>query len=136
MTDAVRPSGRSPASSRANRSLVVRIAVSACVSAIVAVSAALVAIQMTRPTDRELRRAAAEELGLPARLLDMPGAESLVDEVTGRVARRVIAESRPSLATGLIAGTLAGVVSAVACAAALTSIAPRSQAGDMGKGPS
>ena len=114
----------------------VRIAVSACVSAIVAVSAALVAIQMTRPTDRELRRAAAEELGLPARLLDMPGAESLVDEVTGRVARRVIAESRPSLATGLIAGTLAGVVSAVACAAALTSIAPRSQAGDMGKGPS
>jgi hypothetical protein len=113
---------------------VVRIAVSACVSAIVAVSVALVAIQMTRPTDRELRRAAAEELGLPARLLDMPGAESLADVVTGRVARRVIAESRPSLARGLIAGTRAGVASAVACAAALTSITPRSRTGDLGKG--
>jgi hypothetical protein len=113
---------------------VVRIAVSACVSAIVAVSVALVAIQMTRPTDRELRRAAAEELGLPARLLDMPGAESLADVVPGRVARRVIAESRPSLASGLIAGTLAGVASAVACAAALTSITPRSRTGDLGKG--
>lgn len=109
--------------SMTRRSMVVVVAAAAFISAVVAVSAALITISVTRPSDRELQRAAVDELGLPGFLLDLPGAQVLVDEITDSVSHRVIEESRPSIATGLTVGGLTGAVSAVIAALALVGIA-------------
>jgi hypothetical protein len=100
-------------------SLFLVIVAAAFISAVVAVSAALITISVTGPSDRELQRAAADELGIPGFLLDVPGAQALADDVTDRVTHRVIDESRPSIATGLTIGGLTGAASAVISAIAL-----------------
>jgi len=104
------------------RSLVIVVAATAFISAVVAVSAALITISVTRPSDRELQRAVADELGLPGFLLDVPGAQSLTDDITDRVTHRVLDESRPSIATGLTVGGLTGAASAAISAIALVGL--------------
>ena len=113
-------------------SVVVVIAACAFISAVVATSAALVTIDMTRPSDRELQRAAADELGVPAFLLDVPGARAVTDDLAGRVTRRVIDEARPSIALGLTIGILTGAAMAVTSAAILARVGRRHgvEAGD------
>lgn len=122
--------GGSPSSDRATRwtgrfrdvrssSFVIAIAAAAFISAVVAVSAAVVTIDTTRPSDRELQRVAADELGLPGFLLDTPVAQAIADDITDRVAHRVIEESRPSVALGLTIGVLAGAATAATATAAL-----------------
>jgi hypothetical protein len=106
-------------------SLVVVIATTAFVSAVVATSAALVAVDMTRPSDRELQRAAADELGVPAFLLDAPGAQAVTDDLAARVSHRVIDEARPSIALGLTVGILTGAATAVTSAATLARLGRR-----------
>lgn len=106
-------------------SLVVGIAVVAFLSAIAATTAALVTIELTRPSDRELQQAAADELGVPAVVLEVPGAQAVADDLTQRVAHRVIDEARPSVATGLTVGTLTGAATALIFAAALVRLSRR-----------
>lgn len=104
------------------RSAFIVVAAAAFISAVVAVSAALITISVTRPSDRELQRAAVDELGLPGFLLDVPGAQALADDITDRVTNRVIDESRPSIVTGLTVGGLTGAASAVISAIALVGL--------------
>jgi hypothetical protein len=103
------------------------VAAAAFISAVVAVSAALITISVTGPSDRELQRAAADELGLPGFVLDVPGAQALADDITNRVTDRVIDESRPSIAMGLTVGGLTGAASAVISAIALLELCRQRQ---------
>ena len=103
-------------------SLVIVVAATAFISAVVAVSGALITISVTRPSDRELQRAAADEVGLPGFLLDVPGAQAVADDITDRVTHRVIDESRPSIAMGLTVGGLTGAAAAVTSAIALVGL--------------
>lgn len=109
------------------RPLVIVVAAAAFISAVVAVSAAMITIAVTRPSDRELQQAAADELGLPEFLLDIPGAQTVTDDITDRVTHRVIDESRPSIATGLTVGGLTGAASAVLSAIALLGLSGRGE---------
>ena len=76
----------------------------------------MITIELARPSEHELQRAAASEIGIPSHLLDAPGVQALADKVTSRVAHRVIQESQPSVAIAVAVGTLAGASAAVASA--------------------
>lgn len=108
-------------------SLFVVIATAAFVSAVAATSAALVTVAMTRPSDRELQRAAADELGVPAFLLDVPGAQAVTDDLAARVSHRVMDEARSSIALGLTVGILTGAATAVTSAATLARLDRRNR---------
>jgi hypothetical protein len=88
-------------------------------SALVAVASAVITIGLARPSEHELQRAALEETGLPPGLLDLPAVQPLADDLTSRVANRIIDESQPSLALGAAVGTLAGATSALAATVVL-----------------
>jgi hypothetical protein len=94
--------------------LVIPIVAATSFSALVAVASAVIAIGLARPSEHELQRAALEETGLPRGLLDLPAVQPLADNLTSRVAHRIIDESQPSLALGAAVGTLAGAASALA----------------------
>jgi hypothetical protein len=99
--------------------LVLSIAAASFICALVAIASAMITIELTRPSEHELQRAAAAEIGIPSRLLDAPGVQALADELTSRVAHRVIQESQPSVATALAVATLAGATAAVVSAVVL-----------------
>ena len=80
---------------------------------------ATLTIATSRPSDHELQRAAAQEIGVPTVLFRVPGVQALVDEVSDRVAGRVIVESKPSIGLGVVVGLLSGALAAVASATAL-----------------
>jgi hypothetical protein len=99
--------------------LVISIAAASFVCAVVAIASAMITIELARPSEHELQRAAAAEIGIPSGLLDAPGVQALADELTSRVAHRVIQESQPSVAIAVAVGTLAGAIAAVASAIVL-----------------
>lgn len=111
------PTGVSSSASR--RAGIVTIGAVAFASSVIAVLVATLTIAMTRPSDHELQRAAAEELGLPMALFEVPGVQTLTDDVTDRVAGRVVDESKPSLSLGLAVGMLSGGLAAATATAVL-----------------
>lgn len=78
--------------------------------AVVAVVIALVVVAATRPSDAELRREVARDLGVPEPLLDVPIIERLVDQAGTRAKRSVLDELDASLAMGASAGISSAVV--------------------------
>lgn len=98
---------------------VISIAVAVFLSTLVAVGSALIVIGLARPSQHELQRAAFDEFGLSPSLLDLPGVKAIADDVTDRVADRVLDESKPSLALGAIAGIVTGGMAALVSAAVL-----------------
>jgi uncharacterized protein (DUF2062 family) len=105
------------------------IAGAAFASAVVAVLMATLTIATSRPSDHELQRAAAQEIGVPTVLFRVPGVQALVDEVSDRVAGRVIVESKPSIGLGVVVGLLSGALAAVASATALGRFVQRRRQG-------
>ena len=116
MTSLDRPDSGSSASRPIG---IAAIAGAAFASAVVAVLMATLTIATSRPSDHELQRAAAQEIGVPTVLFRVPGVQALVDEVSDRVAGRVIVESKPSIGLGVVVGLLSGALAAVASATAL-----------------
>jgi hypothetical protein len=90
---------------------------------------ATLTIATSRPSDHELQRAAAQEIGVPTVLFRVPGVQALVDEVSDRVAGRVIVESKPSIGLGVVVGLLSGALAAVASATALGRFVQRRRQG-------
>lgn len=99
MTSLDRPDSGSSASRPIG---IAAIAGAAFASAVVAVLMATLTIATSRPSDHELQRAAAQEIGVPTVLFRVPGVQALVDEVSDRVAGRVIVESKPSIGLGVV----------------------------------
>ena len=126
MTSLDRPDSASSASRPIG---IAAIAGAAFASAVVAVLMATLTIATSRPSDHELQRAAAQEIGVPTVLFRVPGVQALVDEVSDRVAGRVIVESKPSIGLGVVVGLLSGALAAVASATALGRFVQRRRQG-------
>ena len=126
MTSLDRPDSGSSASRPIG---IAAIAGAAFASAVVAVLMATLTIATSRPSDHELQRAAAQEIGGPTVLFRVPGVQALVDEVSDRVAGRVIVESKPSIGLGVVVGLLSGALAAVASATALGRFVQRRRQG-------
>ncbi len=126
MTSLDRPDSGSSASRPIG---IAAIAGAAFASAVVAVLMATLTIATSRPSDHELQRAAAQEIGVPTVLFRVPGVQALVDEVSDRVAGRVIVESKPSIGLGVVVGLLSGALAAVASATALGRFVQRRRQG-------
>ena len=126
MTSLDRPDSGSSASRPIG---IAAIAGAAFASAVVAVLMATLTIATSRPSDHELQRAAAQEIGGPTGLFRVPGVQALVDEVSDRVAGRVIVESKPSIGLGVVVGVLSGALAAVAWATALGRFVQRRRQG-------
>ena len=78
--------------------------------AVVAVVVALVVVVATRPSDAELRREVAVDLGVPELLLDVPLVDGLVARAGAQAKDSVLDELDASLATGAVAGIASAVV--------------------------
>ena len=76
----------------------------------------------TRPDDGDLQRAALDEVGLAPELESAPIIGPIIDEVTDRVAARVIDETR----TSVVWSAAAGVVVAVVCCLGVIHLIDRS----------
>ena len=126
MTSLDRPDSGSSASRPIG---IAAIAGAAFASAVVAVLMATLTIATSRPSDHELQRAAAQEIGVPTVLFRVPGVQAHVDEVSDRVAGRVIVESKPSIGLGVVVGLLSGALAAVASATALGRFVQRRRQG-------
>jgi hypothetical protein len=81
--------------------------------AVVAVVVALAVVAAARPSDAELRREVAADLGVPDAILELPLVERALDRVGTRAESSVVEQ----LDTSLALGGLAGVVSAALLAA-------------------
>jgi hypothetical protein len=78
--------------------------------AVVAVVVALVVVVATRPSDAELRREVAVDLGVPELLLDVPLVDGLVARAGAQAKDSVLDELDASLAMGAVAGIASAVV--------------------------
>jgi hypothetical protein len=81
--------------------------------AVVAVVVALAVVAAARPSDAELRREIAADLGVPDVALDLP----LVDRALDRVGTRAESSLVEQLDTSVVLGGLAGLVTAALLAA-------------------
>ena len=80
-------------------------------------AAGLIVLGLTRPSHDQLQRAALDEVGLPVELERAPFLGPALDTYTERVAARVVAESRPSVAAALGAGVAVAIVGSLATSA-------------------
>lgn len=64
---------------------------------------------VTLPTSDQLQRASVEEIGLDPGLLDNPLIAPIVDELSGRIQDRVVAEARRSVVLAVAASTMGAV---------------------------
>lgn len=78
--------------------------------AVVAVVVALAVVAATRPSDAELRREVAADLGVPEPLLDVPLVDGLVARAGAQAQDSVLEELDASLAMGAVAGIASAVV--------------------------
>lgn len=81
--------------------------------AVAAVAIALAVVAATRPSDADVRRAVAGDLGVPEPLLDLPLVDRLVARAAARAKDSVTEELDSSLALGAVAGVLGAVLGAV-----------------------
>jgi len=84
--------------------------------AVAAVAIALGVVATTRPSDAEIRRAVAVDLGVPEPLLDVPLVDPLVARAGEQARDSVAEELDSSLALGALAGVLSAVLGAVGVA--------------------
>jgi len=78
--------------------------------AVVAVVVALAVVAATRPSDAELRREVAADLGVPELFLDVPLVDALVDRAGAQAKDSVLEELDASLALGAVAGIASAMV--------------------------
>ena len=87
--------------------------------AVTAVVVALAVVAATRPSDAELRREVAADLGVPDVALDLP----LVDRILDRVEARAKSSVLDQLDTSLTLGAMAGLVTAAILAVVVVRLA-------------
>ena len=75
----------------------------------VGLSATLITLTLTRPSDDELQRAALDELGLPVEMESAPIIGPVLDDVTEQITRRMINESRTTATTAALVGVIVAV---------------------------
>jgi hypothetical protein len=79
----------------------------------VAVIVALVVVDLTRPSDAELRRDVAMELGVPSEVLELPVVDQVLGDLSDRSRDTIAEELRTSLLLGGAAGGLTAIVGAM-----------------------
>lgn len=86
-----------------------------------AVFVALVVVDVTRPSDAELRREVAIELGVPTEVLELPVVDQVLDDLSDRSRDTIAEELRTSLLMGGAAGGLTAIVGALLAGRQFTS---------------
>ena len=103
-----------PRASARYRSRWAPLAAAIVASSVASVLVAALVTWTTLPTEEEIQRRVASELGVPRAALEIPMVSRMLDNASARARQAVIDASRQSLVLGTVAGAVTSVV--LACA--------------------